>query len=146
MSMHPWIHGTYTIVGGGYPPTTPHPLNTSSHNTAARSPPHPSYTQHNTTQHTKQHTTTLHNSTRVHKTTNVPVVFMAQYIMVMYCAIKTPGTLIVITSEKVVNVWSRLYPLESVVKASSFLVQTFVNLCPEQHADPVALEVFSWSK
>jgi hypothetical protein len=44
-------------------------LNVFSHNTAARRPPHPSYTQ--------QHTTTLHNSTRVHKTTNVPVVFMA---------------------------------------------------------------------
>ncbi len=36
-------------------PTTPHPLNTSSHKTAARRPPHPSYTQ--------QHTTILHNST-----------------------------------------------------------------------------------
>jgi hypothetical protein len=60
---------TYTIVGGGGLPTTPHPLNTSSHKTAARRPPHPSYTQ--------QHTTTLHNSTRVHKTTHVPVVFMA---------------------------------------------------------------------
>jgi hypothetical protein len=35
----------YTIVGGGGLPTTPHPLNTSSHNTAARRPPHPSYTQ-----------------------------------------------------------------------------------------------------
>jgi hypothetical protein len=55
--------------GGGGLPTTPHPLNTSSHKTAARRPPHPSYTQ--------QHTTTLHNSTWVHKTTNVPVVFMA---------------------------------------------------------------------
>jgi hypothetical protein len=59
---------TYTIqVGGGGLPTTPHPLNTSSHNKAARRPPRPSYTQ--------QHSTTLHNSTRVHKTTNVPVVF-----------------------------------------------------------------------
>jgi hypothetical protein len=36
---------TYTIVGGGGLPTTPHPLNTSSNNTAARRPPHPSYTQ-----------------------------------------------------------------------------------------------------
>jgi hypothetical protein len=59
----------YTIAGGRGLPTAPHPLNTSSHNTAARRPPHPSYTQ--------QHTTTLHNSTLVHKTTNVPVVFMA---------------------------------------------------------------------
>jgi hypothetical protein len=64
-----WVaKDTYTTVGGGALPTTPHPLNTSSHNTAARRPPHPSYTQ--------QHTTTLHNSTRVHKTTNVPVVIM----------------------------------------------------------------------
>jgi hypothetical protein len=55
-------------VGGGGLPTTPHPLNTSSHNTAARRPPRPSYTQH---------TRTLHNSTQIHKTTNVPVVFMA---------------------------------------------------------------------
>jgi hypothetical protein len=60
---------TYTIVGGGGLPTTPQPLITSSHNTDAMRPPHPSYTQ--------QHTTTLLNSTRVHKTTNVPVVFMA---------------------------------------------------------------------
>ncbi len=38
---------TYTIVGGGGGglPTTPHPLNTSSLNTDARRPPHPSYTQ-----------------------------------------------------------------------------------------------------
>jgi hypothetical protein len=54
---------TYTIVGGGGLPTTPHPLNTFSHNSAARRPPHPSYTQ--------QHYTTAH------KTTNVQVVFMA---------------------------------------------------------------------
>jgi hypothetical protein len=82
-----------------YVPITPHPLNTFSHNTAARRPPHPSYTQ--------QHTTTLHNSTRVHKTTNVPVVFMAWYKMILrgatsllgalegVGAIKTTGTLIV---------------------------------------------------
>jgi hypothetical protein len=35
---------------------------------------------HNNTQ---QYTTTLHNSTRVHKTTNVPVVFMARYVMIL---------------------------------------------------------------
>ncbi len=52
-------------------PTSPHPLNTSSHKTAARRPPHPSYTQ--------QHTTTLNNSSRVH----VPVVFMAWYVMIL---------------------------------------------------------------
>ncbi len=93
--------------GGGGLPTTLHPLNTSSHNTAARRPPHPSYTQ--------QHTTTLHNSTRIHKTTNVPVVFMALVLngfegptpsnaprndvaplkTITYRAIKTTGTLIV---------------------------------------------------
>ncbi len=66
-------------------PTTPHPLNTSSHKTAARRPPHPYYTQ--------QHTTTLHNSTRVHKTTNVPVVFMAQYVMILRGATSLLGAL-----------------------------------------------------
>ncbi len=66
-------------------PTTPHPLNTSSHKTAARRPPHSSYTQ--------QHTTTLHNSTRVHKTTNVPVVFMARYVMILRGATSLWGAL-----------------------------------------------------
>ena len=56
---------TYTIVGGGALPASPVPLNTCSHNTATRRPPHPSNTQ--------QHTTTVHNSTRVHKITNVPL-------------------------------------------------------------------------
>jgi hypothetical protein len=74
---------TYTKVGGegGALPTSPYPLNTCSHNTATRTrrPPHPSNTQQHTTTHNnrQQHTTTVHNSTRVHKTTNVPVVFMA---------------------------------------------------------------------
>ncbi len=72
---------TYTIVGGwgGALPTSPHPLNTCSHNTATRRPPHPSNTQQHTTtdNNRQQHTTTVHNSTRVHKTTNVLVVFMA---------------------------------------------------------------------
>jgi hypothetical protein len=71
----------YTIVGGGGGalPTSPHPLNTCSHNTATRRPPHPSNTQQHTTTHNnrKKHTTTVHNSTRVHKTTNIPVVFIA---------------------------------------------------------------------
>ncbi len=40
-------------------------MNTSSHNTATRRPPHPS--------HTQQHTTTHNNSTRVHKITYVPL-------------------------------------------------------------------------
>ncbi len=38
-----------------------------------------------TTKHhnTQLHTTTLHKSTRIHKTTNVPVVFMARYVMIL---------------------------------------------------------------
>jgi hypothetical protein len=68
--------GTYSIVrgGGGGLPTTPHPLNTSSqdtqHSCKETSPPLLHTTTHN-------NTTIVHNSTRVHKTTNVPVVFMA---------------------------------------------------------------------
>ncbi len=46
---------------GSLPTTTPHPLNTSSHNTAARRPPHPSYIQ--------QHTTTHNNTTQQHSGT-----------------------------------------------------------------------------
>jgi hypothetical protein len=71
------IHGYLQYSGRGRSANHPHPLNTSTQETqhsckntytAARRPPHPSYTQH---------TTTLHNNTRVHKITNVPVVFMA---------------------------------------------------------------------
>jgi hypothetical protein len=47
--------------------------------------PHPSYTQ--------QHTTTLHKSTWVHKTTNVPVVFMARYVMILRGATSLLGAL-----------------------------------------------------
>jgi hypothetical protein len=75
----------YSGRGRGRPANHPHPLNTSSHNTAARRPPHPSYTQ--------QHTTTLHNSNRVHKTTNVPVVFMARYVIVLRGATSLRGAL-----------------------------------------------------
>jgi hypothetical protein len=68
----------YSGRGRGRPANHPHPLNTSSHNTAPRRPPHPSNTQqHRTTHKNTQKHTTLHNSTWVHKTTNVPVVFMA---------------------------------------------------------------------
>jgi hypothetical protein len=53
---------TYTIVGGGGGalPTSPHPLNTCSHNRATRRPPHPSNTQQHTTTHNnrQQQTTT----------------------------------------------------------------------------------------
>jgi hypothetical protein len=52
----------------GFLPTTPHPLNTSSNKTAAKRPLHPSYTQ--------QHYTT----------TNVPVVFMAPYVVILRSA------------------------------------------------------------
>jgi hypothetical protein len=72
-------------VGGGGEdlPTTPHSLNTLPNNTVSRRPPHPSYTQ--------QHTTTLHSSTRVQKTTNVPVVFMARYVMLLRGATSSLG-------------------------------------------------------
>ncbi len=39
----------YSGRGRGRPANHPRPLNTSSHNTAARRHPHPSYTQHTTT-------------------------------------------------------------------------------------------------
>jgi hypothetical protein len=42
---------------------------------------------------TQQHTTTLHNSNRVHKTTNVPVVFMARYVMILRGATSLLGAL-----------------------------------------------------
>ena len=71
-SKHPC---TYTIVGGGggVLPARPLPLNTCSHNTATRRPPHPCNTQQNTRtpNNRQQHTTTVHNST--HKITNVPL-------------------------------------------------------------------------
>jgi hypothetical protein len=62
----------YTIVGGGGGglPTTLSPLNTSSHNTDARRPPHPSYTQ--------QHTTT-HNNTQQHYTTVLGYIKLPMY-------------------------------------------------------------------
>jgi hypothetical protein len=61
---------TYTIVGGGALPTSPHPLNTSSHNTATRRPPHPSYTQ----QHTK-----THNNIQQHDTTALRYIKLPMY-------------------------------------------------------------------
>jgi hypothetical protein len=110
---------TYTIVGGGVGalPTSPHPLNACSHNTATRRPPHPSNTQQHTTKDNntqQQYITALgYNSTQVHKSTNVPVVFMALILngfeecniitrrrtgqdrTITYRAIKTTGTFIV---------------------------------------------------
>jgi hypothetical protein len=78
---------TYTIVGGGGGglPTTPHPLNTSSHNTAARRPPHPSYTQ--------QHTTTLHNSTGYIKLPLYQLFLWPLYFMVLRGATLLRGAL-----------------------------------------------------
>jgi hypothetical protein len=43
--------------------------------------------------YTQQHETTLHNSTWVHKTTNVPVVFMARYVMILRGATSLRGAL-----------------------------------------------------
>jgi hypothetical protein len=66
--------------------TSPHPLNTSIQLQGDLPIPltHNNTQQHTTTHHnTQQHTTTLHNSTRVHKTTNVPVVFMARYVLIL---------------------------------------------------------------
>jgi hypothetical protein len=42
-----------------------------------------SYKETSPPPHTQQHTSTLHNSTQVHKTTNVPVVFMVRHIMIL---------------------------------------------------------------
>jgi hypothetical protein len=66
---------TYTIVGGGGGalPTSPHPLNTCSHNTATRRPPHPSNTQN-----TQQHTTT-DNNTQQQNTTAVGYIKLPMY-------------------------------------------------------------------
>ncbi len=73
---------TYTIVGGGGGglPTTPHPLNTFSLNTAARRPPHPSYTQQHTITHNNtQHNTTIHNNTQQHYTTALGYIKLPMY-------------------------------------------------------------------
>ncbi len=62
---------TYTIEGGGGAlPASPLPLNTCSHNTATRRPPHPSNTHQHTTTHknTQQQTTTHNNSTQQYTT------------------------------------------------------------------------------
>ena len=66
-SKHPCIVGG----GGGALPASPLPLNTCSHNTATRRPPHPSNTQQHTTTHknTQQQTTTHNNSTQQHSGT-----------------------------------------------------------------------------
>jgi hypothetical protein len=57
--------------GGGALPASPLPLNTCSHNTATRRPPHPSNTQQHTATHknTQQQTTTHNNSTQQHSGT-----------------------------------------------------------------------------
>jgi hypothetical protein len=90
-SLVPTIH-TYS--------TSPHPLNSFSHNTVQLQGDLPTPLTHNNTQqhttthhNTQQHTTTIHNSTRVHKTTNVPVVFMAWYVMILRGATSLLGAL-----------------------------------------------------
>jgi hypothetical protein len=95
-----WYDFSESQVGGGGLSTTPHPLNTPSHDTAARRPPHPSYTQ--------QHTTTLHNSTRVRKTTNVPVVFMA---LLLFWAQMTLASLVPFQGSKKVSIF-RAHPFQ----------------------------------
>ncbi len=88
---------TYTIVGGGGGalPTSPHPLNTCSYNTATRKPPHPSNTQQHTTTHNnrQQHTTTVHNNTRVHKTPMYQLFLWRLYLMVLRNATSLLGAL-----------------------------------------------------
>jgi hypothetical protein len=72
-SIHVYLH--YSGRGRGSHASQPLPLNTCSHNTATRKPPHPSNTQqHTRTPNNRQeHTTTVHKSTQVHKITNVPL-------------------------------------------------------------------------
>ncbi len=67
-SIHVYLHYG---GGGGALPASPLPLNTCSHNTATRRPPHPSNTQQHTTTHknTQQQTTTHNNSTQQHSGT-----------------------------------------------------------------------------
>ncbi len=66
-SIHVYLHYG---GGGGALPTSPLSLNTCSHNTATRRPPHPSNTQQPTITHTTQQQTTTHNhSTQQHAST-----------------------------------------------------------------------------
>jgi hypothetical protein len=69
---------TYTIVGGGGGalPTSPHPLNTCSHNTATRRSPHTSNTQ--------QHTT-IHNNTQQQYTTALGYIKLPMYQLFLWC-------------------------------------------------------------
>jgi hypothetical protein len=67
---------------------------TTNNNTQQHTTTHNNTQQHTTTHNsTQQHTTTLHNSTRVYKTTNVPVVFMRLYLMVLRGATSLLGAL-----------------------------------------------------
>jgi hypothetical protein len=80
------------------PPAHEHPcLDYSGRGRPANHPPPPEYllTQDSCkeTSPTLLHTTTLHNCTRVHKTTNVPVVFMARYVMILRGATSLRGAL-----------------------------------------------------
>jgi hypothetical protein len=70
---------TYTIVGGGGGalPTSPHPLNACSHNTATRRLPHPSNTQQHTTTH--NNTQATDNNTQQQYTTALGYIKLPMY-------------------------------------------------------------------
>jgi hypothetical protein len=85
---------TYTIVGGGGGalPASPLPLNTCSHNTATRRPPHPSNTQQHTTTDNntqQQYTTAL----RYIKLPMYQLFLWRLYIMVLRSATSLRGAL-----------------------------------------------------
>ncbi len=83
---------TYTIVGGGGGalPTSPLPLNTYSHNTATRRPPHPSNTQQHTTTHNNtQEIPTTDNNKQQQYTTALGYIKLP-----MSCSFLNSGTLI----------------------------------------------------
>jgi hypothetical protein len=105
--------GNYSIVGGGGLLTTPHSLNTSSqdtqHSCKETSPPL-LHTTHN-------NTTTLYNSTRVHKTTNVPVVFMALHLMVLRATTSLLGWVLKISTFLVQMTLSSLVPFQGPKKS-----------------------------
>ncbi len=92
-SMHSWIPTLYIHT---IPAPTPWiPSHTIQLQGDLSTPlTHNNTQQHTTTHHnTQQHTATPHNSTRVHKTTNVPVVFMARYVMMLRGATSLLGAL-----------------------------------------------------
>jgi hypothetical protein len=87
------IHGIgyvhYNGRGRGRPVNHP-PTPLIPHHTTQFQGDLPTPLTHN---NTPQHTTTLHNNTQVNKTTNVPVVFMARYVMILRGATSLLGAL-----------------------------------------------------